>query len=102
MDPKEAKEMKSETVKGGNGGALDPLENIRERAFALYLERQKNGTAGTAESDWLAAETEMSSAPAAKPGAPRQPAGVDRPPGRSEARPGRRPASMDVEVRKSR
>jgi hypothetical protein len=39
-------------------GALEPTrEQIRERAYQLYLSR--NGSAGSAEADWFLAEAQL-------------------------------------------
>ena len=42
---------------GNNGKSIDLREEIRRRAYELYLERR--GTAGNEHQDWLLAEREV-------------------------------------------
>ena len=41
---------------------VDYLEQVRVRAYYLWCERERDGTPGTAEEDWLLAEAEVMAA----------------------------------------
>lgn len=58
----------SESVMSEDPGVLAPptIDDIRERAYFIYLNRCANGVPGDAQSDWFQAVAELESARATK------------------------------------
>lgn len=50
--------QKTASQSEGSSPMLDPNQ-IRERAYAIFRDRHTRKTHGTAESDWLQAESEL-------------------------------------------
>jgi len=47
-------------MESSTGAAKPTEEDVRLRAYYLYLERERDGQKGTAVDDWLLAEAELS------------------------------------------